>query len=310
MLRVMGQLLAVTAALLALAAAQPAQQPEATSLFGKPLYPAPQSAETRALNERNLAAARVEFDKNPSSADAAIWLGRRTAYLGRFREAIAIYTEAIAKHPVDPRLYRHRGHRYISTRNFDAAIADLSKAAALVAGRPDEVEPDGQPNARNVPTSTLITNIAYHLGLAYYLKGDFAKAADAYQLCMKYAKNADMQVATAHWQYMTLRRLGKTAEAQRVLAPITAQMDVFENGSYHRLLLMYKAGEGADALMETVKQGGLDGATIGYGVANWHLYNGRVEQARTILKGIVDGNPNQWPSFGYIAAEADLARMR
>ena len=84
-----------------------------------------------------------------------------------------------------------------------------------------------------------------------------------------------MQVATAHWQYMTLRRLNRPEEAKKVLEPITATMDVFENTSYHKLLLMYKGETAADALLTAVKAGGLDGATIGYGVANWHLYNGR-----------------------------------
>lgn len=296
--------------ILLIATGPQARQPEGTSLLGKPLYAVEQPAETRAKNEANLAAAKADYEKNPASAEAAIWVGRRTAYLGRFRDAIDVYSAAIAKHPAEPRLLRHRGHRYISVRQFDKAIEDLSKAASLVANRPDEVEPDGQPNSRGIPTSTLKTNIYYHLGLAHYLKGDFAKAADAYRLCMENSKNADMQVATAHWQFMTLRRLNRTADAQKVLAPITATMDVFENGSYHKLLLMYKGELTPETLMETVKKGGLDGATIGYGVANWHLYNGRKEQARAILQEIVDANAAQWASFGYIAAEAEVARLK
>ena len=286
------------------------QKPEATSLLGKPLFATEPSAEARAKMEADLAAARADLEKNPNSADASIWLGRRTAYLGRYREAIEIYTAAIAAHTADARLYRHRGHRYISVREFDKAIADLAKAAELVAGRPDEVEPDGQPNAKNIPTSTLKTNIYYHLGLAHYLKGDFAKAADAYRLCMDHSKNADMQVATAHWQYMALRRLGREAEAAKVLDPFTPDMEIIENGSYHRLLMMYKGSIQPDALIQGAKAEALDTVTIGYGVANWHLYNGRRDAARQMLTTIVEQNGTQWPAFGYIAAEADLARMR
>jgi tetratricopeptide (TPR) repeat protein len=289
---------------------QQSRKPEATSLLGKPLYAAEQPPEQRAKLEADLAAAKKELEQAPNSAEAAIWVGRRTAYLGRFRDAIDVYSAAIEKHPSEPRLLRHRGHRYISVREFDKAIADLSKAAALVANRSDEVEPDGQPNARGIPTSTLKTNIYYHLGLAHYLKGDFANAADAYRVCMEHSKNADMQVATAHWQYMTLRRLNRLDEAKKVLAPISASMEVFENGSYHRLLLMYRGEVSPESLMEAVKKGGLDGATIGYGVANWHLYNGRKDRAREILQQIVEANATQRASFGYLAAEAELARMR
>ena len=290
---------------------QETRAPEATSLLGKPLFAPSLSVERAAALEKDLAAARAALDKDPGSADAIIWVGRRTAYLGRYRDAIEVFTTGIAKHPSDPRMLRHRGHRYLTTRQFDKAIADFTKAAALVQGRPDEVEPDGQPNAKNTPTSTLKTNIYYHLGLAHYLKGDFSAAADAYRLCMEHSKNPDMQVATAHWQYMTLRRLGREAEAAAVLASITADMPVIENGSYHRLLMMYKGSATATALLEASKAEALDAVTIGYGVANWHLYNGRQADAERLLTSIVDQNAKtQWAGFGYIAAEADLARLR
>lgn len=296
--------------LVALLPAAQDPRPEATSLLGKPLVAPAIPAERRAVLEKNLADAKAVFEKDPSSADAAIWLGRRIGYLGRYREAIDVFSAAIAKHPADPRLYRHRGHRYISIREFDKATADLSKAASLVEGRPDEIEPDGQPNAKNIPTSTLKTNIYYHLGLARYLKGDFTGAADAYRLCMEHSKNADMQVATAHWQYMTLRRLGRETEAAAVLEPINDAMTVIENDSYHRLLMMYKGAVDAGTLLEASRTEALDAVTIGYGVANWHLYNGRPDDARAILANITEKYAEtQWAGFGYIAAEADLARL-
>lgn len=290
---------------------QETRTPEATSLLGKPLFAPTPSPERLAALEKDLAAAKGALDKDPSSADAAIWVGRRTAYLGRYREAIGVFTAAIAKHPSDPRLYRHRGHRYITVREFDKAVADLSKAASLVADRPDEIEPDGQPNARGIPTSTLKTNIYYHLGLAHYLKGEFERAAEAYGLCMQHSKNPDMQVATAHWQYMTLRRMDRAADAAKVLQPITAGMNVIENGSYHKLLMMYKGATEPDALLASAQAEALDAVTIGYGVANWHLYNGRRDRAREVLSSIVEGKgATQWAGFGYIASEADLARLR
>ena len=278
---------------------------EATSLLGKPLFAPAIAEDRRATLEKDLVAAQAALEKDPASADATIWVGRRTAYLKRYRDAISIFSAGIEKHPSDPRMYRHRGHRYITLRQFDKAISDLTTAARLVNGRPDEVEPDGQPNAKNIPTSTLKTNIYYHLGLAHYLSGDFEKAADAYRLCMEHSKNADMQVATAHWQYMTLRRLGREKDAAAVLAPMSEAMSVIENASYHQLLMMYK-GSPPPASKE-----GLDAVTTGYGVANWHLYNGRKDEARKLLTDITEKHgATQWDAFGYIAAEADLARLR
>jgi tetratricopeptide (TPR) repeat protein len=296
-------------AVLSLALSSPQSgTPEATSLLGKPLYSTPPSAEALKTLEGNLAAAKAAYDKAPDEADAIIWLGRRTAYLGRYREAIAIFSRGVEKHPADARMYRHRGHRYITLRMLDRAIADFSKAAELVVGKADEVEPDGQPNTRNIPTSTLNSNIYYHLGLAHYLSGNFEKAADAYRQCLAFSKNPDMLSATTHWQYMTLRRLNRTAEANALLAPITPAMDIIENASYHKLLMMYKGAATPESLLGAAP--GLDAVTIGYGVANWHLYSGRREQAALMLGEIVEKNAGQWPAFGYIAAEADLARIQ
>jgi tetratricopeptide (TPR) repeat protein len=298
----------------AVATAPPAPQTpagqQATSLLGKPLVPSPPSAEARAALEKNLAAARVEYDKDPNSADAIIWLGRRLAYLGRYRDAIEIFSEGIRKHPKDARMYRHRGHRYITVRELDRATEDLSTAATLVAGRPDEVEPDGQPNARNIPTSTLNSNIYYHLALAHYLRGAFEPSLKAWRECERYSKNPDMLVATSHWLYMTLRRLDRPGEARQVLEPISAEMEIIENGSYHRLLLVYKGIDKADALQQSLSSGGLDAVTIGYGLGNWHLYNGRRDQAVAMFREIVEKHANQWPAFGYVAAESELARIK
>jgi tetratricopeptide (TPR) repeat protein len=302
----------VAVAALALTPATPPAQvgQQATSLLGKPLVPTPPSAEARATLEKNLAAARAEYEKNPDSADAIIWLGRRLAYLGQYRDAIEVFSEGIRKHPKDARMYRHRGHRYITVRELDRATEDLSAAARLVSGRPDEVEPDGQPNARNIPTSTLNSNIYYHLALAHYLRGAFEPSLKAWRECERYSKNPDMLVATSHWLYMTLRRLDRPGEARQVLDPISADMEILENASYHRLLLVYKGIEKAETLQQTLTSGGLDAVTLGYGLGNWHLYNGRRDQAVAMFREIVEKHANQWPAFGYIAAESELARMK
>lgn len=285
-----------TLALLLLAACVSAPTPSPT--------PAPpMSPEIRAQREQELAIARAAYEKNPNDADAIIWLGRRTAYLGDYRRAIEIFSEGIRKHPNDARMLRHRGHRWITLRELDKAIADLTKAAERVRGKPDAIEPDGLPNARNIPLTTLQSNIWYHLGLAHYLKHDFEKALVAWRECMAVSKNPDGVVSTSHWLYMTLRRLGHPAEAERVLEPIGSDMEVIENIAYHKLLLMYR-GEIAPEELESEDPSTVDGATILYGVGNWYLYGGQPERARPVFQRITSGT--QWAAFGFIAAEAEL----
>jgi len=302
---------AVVLIIFAFAASQtqspPAQTPEATSLFGKPLVSVPPTGETKARLEADLAKAQIDYDRDPSNADAAIWLGRRLAYLGRFRDAIDVYSRGIAQHPSEPRLYRHRGHRYITVRKFDLAIADLRKASQFVAGKRDEIEPDGAPNKAGIPRSTLQSNIWYHLGLAQYLSGDFSAALSSYREGMKVSKvNDDMLVATSDWLYMTLRRLKRDAEARQVLEPIKEQMDILENTAYHQRLLMYKGLRSPDSVLNLNTADDVQIATQGYGVGNWYLVNGDARKAREIFENVVAGRA--WPAFGFIAAEADLKR--
>jgi tetratricopeptide (TPR) repeat protein len=283
----------------------------ATSLLGTPLYPPEVPPARRDVLEANLARAQAELDKDPDDADAIIWMGRRQAYLGRFRDAVATFTRGIEKHPDDIRLYRHRGHRYITLRELESAIADLQRAADLIESRhiPEQAEPDGDPRGPGLlPTSSTHFNVYYHLGLAHYLKGEFDQALAAYRECMKYSTASDdRRVATSDWLYMTLRRLGRNDEAAEVLRPITRDLKVADNQSYFNRLLMYKGEKTPEELLGP-RDDGVEVATYGYGVGNWYLVNGDRQRAVEVFRKVVAGS--QWPAFGFIAAEAELARMR
>jgi dipeptidyl aminopeptidase/acylaminoacyl peptidase/tetratricopeptide (TPR) repeat protein len=281
-------------------------KPEATSLLGVPLFAPELTPDRQKALEANLARATADFVQNPDSADAAVWLGRRLGYLGRYREAIEAFTRGLVKHPNDARLLRHRGHRYISVRQLDQAVADLARAAELVKGRKDEPEPGSDP--AQPTTTTLHFSVFYHLGLAHYLKGDFAAAEKAYRRCLEIARgNDDRLVAVSDWLYMTLRRLGKDAEAARVLEPIHADMNVTADRAYLQRLLMYKGVHAPDDLLRAGGDG-VTRATYGYAVGNFHLVDGRAAEARAVFQQVTAGE--QWAAFGYIAAEAELARMK
>jgi tetratricopeptide (TPR) repeat protein len=283
---------------------------QALSRLGDTLRALPLAAETRARYERQLAEARRAYEHAPTDPDSIIWYARRLGYLGQLRESIEVYGRGIAMYPDNPWFYRHRGHRYISVRDFSRAIADLERAATLVRGKPDQIEPDGQPNAQNTPIGTLHSNIDYHLALAYYLNGEYAKALPVYRRDLADARNDDRRVSTTHWLYMSLRRLGRDSEAANALTPIRRDMHIIENAAYFRLVQMYKGLLASDSVLTVGPNGEMSvtDATAAYGLANWHLYNGRRAEAERLMRRIVAGG--QWGAFGYIAAEVDLARMQ
>jgi len=256
----------------------------------------------------DLAAAEAAWKEDPTDEQAIIWYGRRTAYEGRYEEAVAIYGEGLRTHPASARLLRHRGHRNISLRRFGDARADLERAAALLAGTPDEIELDGQPNAYGIPRSTLHTNVWYHLGLAHHFLGEDASAAEAFARCLAIAPNDDMRVAAAWWRALALVHLGRIDEA-RALARVFAEreLELMESHDYGALLALL-AGTSDDAVERLgTADGAVAHATLGYGVAMAHLASGRTDEARRALEALTAGPSSA--AFGRIAAEVELARL-
>lgn len=250
---------------------------------------------------------RSIYNANPGDLDNLIWYGRFTAYLGTYRDAIEIYSKGLEKHPNESRLLRHRGHRYISIREFDKAIADLSRAAELIEGTENKTEPDGMPNARNIPVSTMHGNIYYHLGLAHYLKNDMPAALEAYKKCLETSSSADNVVSATHWIYMINRRMGRLETAEKYLVNISEDMDVIENDAYFKACLVYKGVLKAEEVYDPATNDTPSGSALKYAIGNWYYYNSDRPKAKEIFSEIVSGD--DWASFGFIAAEADLSRM-
>ncbi|HWN88457.1 MAG TPA: tetratricopeptide repeat protein [Chitinophagaceae bacterium] len=272
-------------------------------------YPAPAITDSlKKVFEANLRSAEKKYKADSLNDEQIIWYGRRLAYLGNYNEAIAIFTKGINLHPGNARFYRHRAHRYITLRCYDNAIADLKKAIDLIKDQIDEIEEDGIPNARNFPTSTLHTNIYYHLGLAYYLKGDNKQALLAWEKCLDISDNDDMKVATLNWLNIVLRKMGRQKDAELHLKEVTGEMEIIENRDYYDILLMYKSGDDGKLVEKTQHQQTISNATLSFALGTYYQLKGDKGKARELFEKVVAGN--QWSSFGYIAAESELAKMK
>ena len=110
---------------------------------------------------------------------------------------------------------------------------------------------------------------------------------------------------------MIHRRLGNKDAADALLPAVTEDMEIIENDSYFNRIMMYKGLIEPEELLfvdETISDGSLELATQGYGVGNWYLYNGDTTKAIQTFQKVTEGE--YWSAFGYIAAEADLVRLR
>ncbi len=275
------------------------------SMLGDTLYTPELDSALYEEYRENLDEALSDYRIDPEEPENLIWLGRRTAYLGEYREAIGIFTEGMYKHPEDPRMLRHRGHRYLTLRLFDQAAEDFESADILMRHMDDQIEPDGLPNELNEPTSTLKSNVWYHHGLVEYIRGDYSKAVELYEKALDLDLTNDMRIATTYWYYMALKRDGKDEKAGEIIKDITPDIEIIENDAYLNLLLVFNGIFDADRFIESDGDD-LQNATLGYGLGNWHYINGREDKAFEIWQEIYDAG--NWPAFGFIAAEAELAR--
>ena len=270
---------------------------ETVTLLGDTLM-SPEIREGKSLDQ--FKSAQNNYYRDQENPEMLIWYGRRVAYLGYFKEAIKIYTLGIEKFPYDARFYRHRGHRYISTRQYDKAINDFKRALELVDGKEDQIEPDGLPNSKNIPLSTLHGNIWYHLGLTYYLKNDMNNAAKSFSDRSVTHKFDDNIVSSAHWLYMIYRRQNKIVQSNAIVKNISKDMDIIENMSYHQTSLFHKG---------LIKESEINIDEVAlYSIANWYIYEKNdTLKAKDYYKELLEtGNPF---SFAYIAAESDWKRL-
>ena len=100
-------------------------------------------------------------------------------------------------------------------------------------------------------------------------------------------------------------RLGDVGGAAAAVAAITADMDIVENTSYHQLCLLYGGKLTPEQLQFRL---GSSGAAGRFGLAHYELVTAGLGAARPQLEAVAEDSG--WASFGVIAAEAELARLR
>lgn len=265
--------------------------------------PAPQldtaAAASKAFEEGNTLFAKTENEKALAAYDRAIALDakqpdyhlarcRTLARLQRHEDGIASCSEAIALKPDFEAALLDRGHFYINARKVDRALPDLLRARTLNADA---------------------YGVAYHLALAYYLTGDFQKAAAEYENCTATAKTPDNTIACSAWQYAALARAGRRDDAVKVLERATPDLQPTGSAAYLDRLLLFKGVKTEEEVAKALEKDNLQLPTVAYGIGLWHLLNGRESRAREYFEKATSP-PAQPGAFGSVAAYYELQRMR
>lgn len=245
----------------------------------------------RSKIERSEKVKAVEKRLSAERHCADLWMDYGLALSEQFlyREATEAYSMAIAHDPFKGIYYRHRGHRYISCREYEKAAADFVTATRMIPENWDSW---------------------YHLGLAYFLMGDFASAETAYRRCYELNSDVSQFCACTDWYWRTLMRLGKTEEAWQLIDKVDSKMDPdADETGYSRTVLIYKGVLSAEEQMQALTNDGpLSTPTIAYAISNYYAMRGEMEQSNAALDYLLSFcTDNWWSAFGYLAGLNDKA---
>ena len=264
-----------------------ASSPPATTSDAAPTlqYRAPGGQSYYSLADTGaIARAESALAAEPRNVDRIIALGVAQSGARKFREAIATFTRGIDIAPGNAMLYRWRGHRYLSLRDFDRAMADLSRGFAL--------------DSTNY-------GILYHLGIVRFAQGDFAGAADAFARAQPRAPDAGELAGATDWLWMALMRAGRAGDAQAMLERRPDSLPIAN--AYARRLQLYRGEIAPDAVFTPADTADVQVATLAFGVGNWYLARGDTATARQWFERAVSSGG--WPGFGFILSERELQRL-
>lgn len=253
-----------------------------------PQYRSPAGVQYVSLADTGgVARAESALAADPQNIDRLIQLGLAHAAIRQYREAIRTFARGLALAPENALLYRWRGHRYLSVRELDSAVADLARGNRL---------------------DTTNYDIWYHLGVTRYVRGEFPAAADAFAHAQRLAPNDNELAGATDWLWMSSSRAGRPAEARVALGRITDSLHITTATAYAQRLRLYRGLIQPEAVVTAADTSDIQVATLSYGVGNWYLVQGDTATAREWFERAVGSGG--WPAFGFIAAEAELRRLR
>ena len=234
-----------------------------------------------------IARAEQALAAEPNNVERIIALGIAQSGARQFREAIQTFTRGLRIDPKNAVLYRWRGHRFLSVRDHDRALADLNQGALI---------------------DSSVYGIWYHLGVLRYIRGEFAPAADAFKRGLPIAPNAVERAGSYDWQWMSLMRAGKEDEASALLKSMPDSVPVQAANAYSRRLRLYQGRIGPGEVFTPADTDDVAVATLSYGIGNWYLLRKETKRAKEWFERSVQSGG--WPAFGFMASEAELKRMK
>jgi Tfp pilus assembly protein PilF len=234
-----------------------------------------------------IARAEAALAADPRNVDRFIALGVAQSGARQFQEAIATFTRAMEIAPDNAMLYRWRGHRYLSVREFDKSYADLTRGLSI--------------DSTNY-------GILYHLGIVNFVRGDFNRAVELFSKAQPRAPDPGELAGSTDWLWMSMMRAGMKKEAAAMLARHPDSLKTAPGYAYTQRLRLYRGEITPAQVFTPADTADVQQATLAYGVGNWYLVRGDTATAkRWFQRSVRSGG---WPGFGFIMSEVELRRIK
>lgn len=225
-----------------------------------------------------IAGLREKIALSPEDCELYLELGGLLNFQLRFREAIEVYTRAIAIAPDEMRAYRQRAPRYITTLQFDRAYADFKRCEDM---------------------GGVTLDTSYRLGLCKYFMGEYEAAEDIFLVCAELAKDdAEMLAAVVYWRIMCRCKQGKD------IPPLPEfGGEISHHAGYRDAVGLFDGSVSAVELRANAAlyEDGMNAPIALYGLANFYLHESNRAESERLIREIV-GDDTYWMCFTYIAA--------
>jgi hypothetical protein len=149
--------------------------------------------------------------------------------------------------------------------------------------------------------------ILFHLGVLDFVEGDFNGQPACSPGAAARTFDGGELAGSTDWLWMSLARVGRSVEARAMLARRPDTLPAPPGYAYVSRLKLYRGELTPETLISASDTADVQVATLNFGLGNWHLVRGDTVRAKAAFERAV--RSGGWPGFGFIAAEAELARL-
>ncbi|MEI2694513.1 MAG: hypothetical protein V9E90_05545 [Saprospiraceae bacterium] len=286
----------------------------AVTLDGKPLKELPEPDSIKTQNKAKLDASRNFYLGHLDDVKSYVSYGAQNLKCGYVENAIQVLSKGIEQFSNTADLYLYRGIAFVQGRQFGPAVNDFWKAGKAVEGQKDVKGMLEKTEIEKKINAGMHYEIYKWMGLAFQCQNDFPNAEKMFEVCGDFSTNSDLYCMAYYWQYQAYSRSGRVQDAKNILESADPKMFIMPVTKPYLDALLYLKGSIKESelvnldQLPTTSEEALAWTVKAYAIAlKAELAGTQDKQIRVLEK--IESSPF-WNQMAYIAAEADLHRLK